>query len=55
MRQQTGHLGIAPAGGHFQILRVFHLFHAFQIMSETLMKHSANAAQSYRKRDGRAA
>ena len=55
MRQQTGQLGIAPAGGHFQILRVFHLFHAFQIMSEALMKRSANAAQSCRKRDGRAA
>lgn len=55
MRQQTGQLGIAPAGGHFQILCVFHLFHTFQIMSETLMKRSANAAQSCRKRDGRAA
>ena len=40
---------------HFQILCVFHLFHTFQIMSETLMKRSANAAQSCRKREGRAA
>ena len=52
MRQQTGQLGITLAGGHFQILRVFHLFHTFQIMSENLMKRSANAAQLCR--NGRA-
>ena len=65
-----GHVQVVPLFRCPRIMRRFHLYHAsrvvrafspghlfpaFQIMSETLMKRSANAAQSCRKREGRAA